>query len=68
MTNYCVDATQMLHLRKGLVDMVSEAGYLLPHAKKSLKISRKVDMSSLGKGDLKKMTTWWLPWILVCER
>lgn len=51
MVNYCVDATQMLHLRKGLVDMASETGYLLPHAKKSLKISRKVDMSSLGKGD-----------------
>lgn len=44
MINYCVDVTQMLHLRKGLVDMVS-------HAEKLLKISRKIGMSSLGKGD-----------------
>lgn len=29
MINYCVDVTQMLHLRKGLVDVVSHTGYLL---------------------------------------
>lgn len=29
MINYCVDLTQMLHLGKDLVDMVSCTGYLL---------------------------------------